>query len=174
MRRDGKRYLIELNNRFSYPAACLVLMLVGVPLGRGIAARRQELGIRLHPAAGDSLLHPFLHRRFSRAPGQAAGHRRGMAGEHAFRGCRHLPAVADGQRRTACCSAIVSISTHVSNSKLVSARPENGVHLSKLLGRLQPRAMRTSPRAMCFPAFWMSMFRESSSARSSWCLPGSS
>jgi LPS export ABC transporter permease LptG/LPS export ABC transporter permease LptF len=30
---DNKRYLIELNNRFAYPAACLVLMLVGVPLG---------------------------------------------------------------------------------------------------------------------------------------------
>jgi LPS export ABC transporter permease LptG/LPS export ABC transporter permease LptF len=32
-RTGDKRYLIELNNRFSYPAACLVLMLVGVPLG---------------------------------------------------------------------------------------------------------------------------------------------
>ncbi|UWZ83231.1 LPS export ABC transporter permease LptF [Occallatibacter riparius] len=30
---DNKRFLIELNNRFAYPAACLVLMLVGVPLG---------------------------------------------------------------------------------------------------------------------------------------------
>jgi len=30
---DGKRFLIELNKRFAYPAACLVLMLVGVPLG---------------------------------------------------------------------------------------------------------------------------------------------
>jgi LPS export ABC transporter permease LptG/LPS export ABC transporter permease LptF len=30
---DSKRFLIELNNRFAYPAACLVLMLVGVPLG---------------------------------------------------------------------------------------------------------------------------------------------
>jgi LPS export ABC transporter permease LptG/LPS export ABC transporter permease LptF len=30
---DGKRYLIELNRRFAYPAACLVLMLIGVPLG---------------------------------------------------------------------------------------------------------------------------------------------
>ncbi len=29
----GRPYLIELNKRFSYPAACLVLMLVGVPLG---------------------------------------------------------------------------------------------------------------------------------------------
>ncbi len=30
---DATRYLIELYNRFSFPAACLVLMLVGVPLG---------------------------------------------------------------------------------------------------------------------------------------------
>ena len=35
---DGKRFLIELNSRFAYPAACLVLMLVGVPLG--VASRR--------------------------------------------------------------------------------------------------------------------------------------
>jgi len=36
--RDGKRFLIELHNRFAYPVACLVLMLVGVPLG--VASRR--------------------------------------------------------------------------------------------------------------------------------------
>lgn len=30
---ESKRYWIELYNRFSFPAACLVLMLVGVPLG---------------------------------------------------------------------------------------------------------------------------------------------
>jgi LPS export ABC transporter permease LptG/LPS export ABC transporter permease LptF len=35
---DGKRFQIELNSRFAYPAACLVLMLVGVPLG--VASRR--------------------------------------------------------------------------------------------------------------------------------------
>lgn len=35
---DGKRYLIELNRRFAYPAACIVLMLIGVPLGT--ASRR--------------------------------------------------------------------------------------------------------------------------------------
>ena len=35
---DGRRYLIEMYARFSYPAACLVLMLVGVPLG--VASRR--------------------------------------------------------------------------------------------------------------------------------------
>ncbi|AXC14734.1 Ribonuclease BN [Acidisarcina polymorpha] len=35
---DGKAALIEFNKRLSYPAACLVLMLVGVPLG--MASRR--------------------------------------------------------------------------------------------------------------------------------------
>ncbi|MGH9599178.1 MAG: LPS export ABC transporter permease LptF [Terracidiphilus sp.] len=35
---DARRILIELHNRFSYPAACLVLMLIGVPLGA--ASRR--------------------------------------------------------------------------------------------------------------------------------------
>jgi LPS export ABC transporter permease LptG len=35
---DGKRFLIEANKRFSYPAACFVLMLVGVPLG--VTSRR--------------------------------------------------------------------------------------------------------------------------------------
>ena len=35
---DAKRFLIELNNRFAYPAACLVLMLGGGPLG--VSSRR--------------------------------------------------------------------------------------------------------------------------------------
>ena len=35
---DGKRFLIEFHKRFAYPAACLVLMLVGVPLG--VTSRR--------------------------------------------------------------------------------------------------------------------------------------
>jgi LPS export ABC transporter permease LptG/LPS export ABC transporter permease LptF len=35
---DAKRYLIEMHSRFAFPAACLVLMLVGVPLGA--ASRR--------------------------------------------------------------------------------------------------------------------------------------
>jgi len=35
---DGKGFRIELHKRFAYPAACLVLMLVGVPLG--VTSRR--------------------------------------------------------------------------------------------------------------------------------------
>jgi LPS export ABC transporter permease LptG/LPS export ABC transporter permease LptF len=34
----GRPYLIELHKRFAYPAACLVLMLIGIPLG--ISSRR--------------------------------------------------------------------------------------------------------------------------------------
>jgi len=30
---DSQRFLVELHNRFAFPAACIVLMLVGVPLG---------------------------------------------------------------------------------------------------------------------------------------------
>ncbi len=30
---DNKRYLLELHSRFSYPVACVVVMLVGVPIG---------------------------------------------------------------------------------------------------------------------------------------------
>ena len=36
--RDGKRFQIELQKRFAYPAACIVLMLVAVPLG--VTSRR--------------------------------------------------------------------------------------------------------------------------------------
>ena len=36
--KEGKRYLIEFYNRLSFPVACLVLMLVGVPLG--VSSRR--------------------------------------------------------------------------------------------------------------------------------------
>jgi LPS export ABC transporter permease LptG/LPS export ABC transporter permease LptF len=35
---DAKRFLLEFHNRFAYPTACMVLMLVGVPLG--VASRR--------------------------------------------------------------------------------------------------------------------------------------
>jgi LPS export ABC transporter permease LptG/LPS export ABC transporter permease LptF len=35
---NGRTYLIELHKRFAYPAACLVLMLIGIPLG--ISSRR--------------------------------------------------------------------------------------------------------------------------------------
>lgn len=36
--KEGRRYLIEFNQRLAYPAACLVLMLIGVPLG--LSSRR--------------------------------------------------------------------------------------------------------------------------------------
>jgi LPS export ABC transporter permease LptG/LPS export ABC transporter permease LptF len=47
---DGKPFLIELNKRFAYPAACLVLMLVGVPLG--VTSRRGGKSSALVAAIG--------------------------------------------------------------------------------------------------------------------------
>src|SRR6202012_4312510 len=35
---NGRLYLIELHKRYAYPAACLVLMLIGIPLG--LSSRR--------------------------------------------------------------------------------------------------------------------------------------
>ena len=37
-RRGGQWYRIEFYKRFAFPASCLVLMLVGVPLGLSLAA----------------------------------------------------------------------------------------------------------------------------------------
>jgi len=47
---DGKRFLIELHKRFAYPAACVVLMLVGVPLG--VTSRRGGKGSALVATIG--------------------------------------------------------------------------------------------------------------------------
>ena len=98
-RPDAKRFLIELHNRFAFPAACLVLMLVGVPLG--VASRRggKSSGFVF------TILLVFVY-YFLSSTGIALGHQNklpafpgGLVGE--FVVCRggHVSAVADGDRR---------------------------------------------------------------------------
>ena len=58
----GKWYSIELNKRLAYPAACLVLMLVGVPLGMSSRRGGKSSGLRGHHPAGFSLLLPVVDR----------------------------------------------------------------------------------------------------------------
>ena len=65
----GRTYLIELHKRFAYPAACLVLMLIGIPLGICVAARRQERRLCGDHRAGLHLLLPLFDRHFARARG---------------------------------------------------------------------------------------------------------
>ena len=96
---DGKRFLLELHSRFSYPAACLVLMLVGVPLG--VVSRRggKSSGFVF------TLLLVILYYVLSYT-GIALGRQNKLSAFLAvwlanilFAGRRQLSAVADGQRR---------------------------------------------------------------------------
>ena len=67
--------------------------------------------------------------------------------------------------------AIVSLASRASNVSFLPALPENGVHLTRILGRLQPRAQRTTSRSV-FPRILDEyVMREFLSMSSSWCSP---
>jgi hypothetical protein len=92
-------YLIEMHNRFAFPVACLVLMLVGVPLG--VASRRggKSSGFVF------TILLVFVY-YFLSSTGIALGHQNKLPAFHCrvvgeFAVCRggHVSAVADGDRR---------------------------------------------------------------------------
>jgi LPS export ABC transporter permease LptG/LPS export ABC transporter permease LptF len=146
---DGKRYLIELNNRFSYPAACLVLMLVGVPLG--VISRRGGKSSGFVFTLLLVVLYYILSytgvslARQDKLPVVLAVWLANIL--FAVTGIFLLWQMASGGRVL---SAIVGLSSRYSNWKLVPALQENGVQFGKLLGRLQPRATRTSSRGV-FP-----------------------
>jgi len=137
---DGRRYLLELHTRFSYPAACLVLMLVGVPLG--VASRRggkssglvftlllvllyyvlSYTGIAL---SRQGKLSPFLGVWMANLLFAAAG-------------TFLLWQMASGGRVL---SAIAALLSRVPNPK--AQMRQNGAHLSEIFDRLQPRSVRT-------------------------------
>jgi len=95
---DPKRFLIELNNRFAYPAACLVLMLVGVPLG--VASRRGgKSAAWVFTIALVVVYFAFADRDRAGAAGQNPGLSGDLAGQHIVCHSRRISAVADGQRR---------------------------------------------------------------------------
>jgi len=144
---DGRRYLLELNTRFSYPAACLVLMLVGVPLG--IISRRggkssglvftlllvlvyyvlSYTGIAL---SRSGKLSPFLGVWMANLV-------------FAVVGVFLLWQMASGGR------VLTAISGLLSRTRRPAMQTKaNGNHLTALLEKLQPRAVRIGSRGV-FP-----------------------
>ena len=144
---DRRRFLLELHSRFSYPAACLVLMLVGVPLG--VISRRggkssglvftlllvllyyilSYTGIAL---SRQGKLSPFLGVWLANLLFAAVG---GFL----------LWQMATGGRAL---SAIASLLSRTPKPRL--AVKANGTHLTELLQKFQPRSVRIVSRGL-FP-----------------------
>ncbi len=146
---DGKRFLIELNNRFAYPAACIVLMLVGVPLG--VVSRRggKSSGFVF------TLLLVFLYyilsytgvalARQDKLPVFLAVWLANIV--FATAGVFLLWQMASGGRVL---SAIVNLATRTSELSPLTAHHENGARISKFIDRLQPLPVRKKSRG-AFP-----------------------
>ena len=147
---DGKRFLIELHNRFSFPAACLVLMLVGVPLG--VASRRggKSSGFVF------TILLVFVY-YFLSSTGIALGHQNKLPAFLAVWSANLLFAaagtfllwqMATGGR------ILSSISAWIARSpKPAAAAKRGGFGLTELLEKLKPRngaAAKGKPRGI-FP-----------------------
>ena len=144
---DSRRFLLELHSRFSYPAACLVLMLVGVPLG--VISRRggkssglvftlllvllyyvlSYTGIAL---SRQGKLSPFLGVWMANLLFAAVG---GFL----------LWQMASGGRVL---SAIASLLSRTPKPRLPAKA--NGTHLTEILEKFQPRSVRIVSRGL-FP-----------------------
>jgi LPS export ABC transporter permease LptG/LPS export ABC transporter permease LptF len=146
---DGRRFLIELNSRFSYPGACLVLMLVGVPLG--VISRRGGKSSGFVFTLLLVILYYVLSytgvalARQDKLPAFVGVWLANLL--FAAVGIFLLWQMASGGRVL---GAIVSLASRASNVSFLPALPENGVHLTRIFGRLQQRGQRTSSRGV-FP-----------------------
>ena len=140
---DAKRYLIELHNRFALPVACLVLMLLGVPLG--VASRRggRSSGIIL------TLLLVFVY-YFLSVTGAAIGRQSSLPAFIAVWSANILFAAAGifllWQMATGG-QILSSISAWFARlpKPAIPAR-RNGLALKGLLDRMHPRGQRRRPR----------------------------
>jgi LPS export ABC transporter permease LptG/LPS export ABC transporter permease LptF len=138
---DGKRFLIELHNRFAFPAACLVLMLVGVPLG--VASRR---GGRSSGFVFTILL-VFVY-YFLSSTGIELGHENKLPAFIAVWSANLLFAaagtfllwqMATGGRILSAISAWIARSP-----ELMARAKRNGFPLKEMLGKLQPLGAGTT------------------------------
>ncbi len=151
----ASRYLIELHKRFSYPAACLVLMLVGVPLG--VASRRggKSSGFVF------TILLVFLY-YFLSSTGIALGRQEQASGISSPCG---RPTCSSPPPASFCCgrwpAAAASSTQSPAGPRVLPNRHGDPPHAAQAqwrlispacLDRLQPRAQRSTPQAASFPA----------------------
>jgi LPS export ABC transporter permease LptG/LPS export ABC transporter permease LptF len=144
---DAKRYLIEMHNRFALPVACLVLMLLGVPLGVNSRRGGKSAGFVF------TILLVFVY-YFLSSTGIALGHQSRLPAFLAVwtanllfgaAGVFLLWQMATGGRIL---SAIAAWTARLPKFKVPA--PANGFQLTDLLDKFQPRVQRTRPRTI-FP-----------------------
>jgi LPS export ABC transporter permease LptG/LPS export ABC transporter permease LptF len=144
---DARRYVLELHTRFSYPAACLVLMLVGVPLG--VISRRGGKSSGLVFTVLLVLIYYVLS--YTGIALSRQGKLTPFLGVwmanliFAFAGMFLLWQMANGGRILGAISGLLSRTKRPS-----STGKSSGNHLTQLLEKLQPRAVRIGSRGV-FP-----------------------
>lgn len=142
---DARHYQIELNTRFAYPVACLVLMLVGVPLG--VASRRggKSSGFVF------TILLVFLY-YFLSSIGIALGRQNRLPASVAVWTANVLFAAAGTFLlwQMASGGRILAAITGWFASSATPARKSNRSSLTTWIERLQPKSRRTSWRGV-FP-----------------------
>ena len=144
---DQKRFLIELHNRLALPVSCLVLMLVGVPLG--VASRRggKSSGFVF------TILLVFVY-YFLSATGTQLGHQSRLPAFLAVWSANLIFAAAGifllWQMATGG-QIIGSVMAWAARlPKLKAPVPANGFPLSGFIDRFHPRTQRAKPRSI-FP-----------------------
>ena len=142
---DAKRYQIELNSRFSFPAACLVLMLVGVPLGLNSRRGGKSSGFVF------TILLVFVY-YFLSSTGIALGKQNKFPVALAVWSANVLFAgvgifllwqMATGGRVF---SVLPSWSTRFARRKSAAQSKSNGFALTEFFEKLQPRPQRVKSR----------------------------
>ncbi len=144
---EAKRYLIEMYNRFALPVACVVLMLLGVPLGVNSRRGGKSAGFVF------TILLVFVY-YFLSSTGIQLGHQSRLPAFIAVWAANILFAVAGifllWQMATGgrILGAMAAWTSRLPKFKVPAK--SNGFQLTELLGRLQPRAHRSKPRSV-FP-----------------------
>jgi LPS export ABC transporter permease LptG/LPS export ABC transporter permease LptF len=144
---EAKRYLIEMHNRFALPAACLVLMLLGVPLGVNSRRGGKSAGFVF------TILLVFVY-YFLSSTGIQLGHQSRLPAFIAVWAANFLFAAAGilllWQMATGgrILTAMAAWASRLPRFRVPAKG--NGFQLTELLGRFQPRAQRAGPRSV-FP-----------------------